>query len=215
LEIHTALFPERQPFVFDAKDLWERAKPLCPPLGDTHVPDPMHSLLHACLHFFWSHQGRFGAWRTIRDLDAIMRTGVVDWDEFIAVARVARATTSCYWTFRIAQLTAGVSVPNFVLETLRPPRHAYVLRAVERHFMMNLFPVQFACPSVALDHALWELGVMPSWSGHGAFRPWDEELEFVVPGAAPPKRVVMPDRGRMQRFLSSPAYLAALFRSRR
>jgi len=39
LEIHTALFPERQPFAFDARDLWARAKPLGDAFPDAYVPD--------------------------------------------------------------------------------------------------------------------------------------------------------------------------------
>lgn len=211
LEIHTALFPERQPFAFDARDLWARARSLGPTFSDAFVPDPSHSLLHACLHFLWSHQGRFGVWRTIRDVAAIVQNGAVDWTAFVAAARASRGGTSCYWTFRIAQVTAGVAVPEAVLDELRPPRRSYLLHVLERHLLMNLFPVQYACPSVALDHALWELAVMPAWSGHGSVRPWDAEAEFVVPTAdsaeAPTAR-----RDRFRRFLASPGYLGSLLR---
>jgi len=64
LEVHTALFPERQPFAFDVTDLWAGARPLGAAFPNVFVPSPIHSLLHACLHFLWSHQGRFGVWRT-------------------------------------------------------------------------------------------------------------------------------------------------------
>ena len=212
LEIHTALFPERQPFAFDARDLWSRAKPLGTQFPNAFVPDAIHLLLHACLHFVWSHQGRFGVWRTIRDVDAITRNGDVDWDAFVGVARASRGATSCYWTFRIAELTAGVIAPARVMDQLRPPRSAYVLAAIERHFVRNLFPVEFACPSVALDHALWELAVMPRWSGHGDVRPWDEEGDFVVPG----ERVVpaTPRLQRLRRIFESSAYIRTLLRPR-
>jgi hypothetical protein len=214
IEIHTALFPERQPFAFDARDLWARAKSLGSGSDEVFAPDPIHSLLHACLHFLWSHQGRFGVWRTIRDVDALVRTGAVDWAAFVDAARVTRGSTSCYWTFRIADVTAGVSVPAFVIDALRPPRSAYVLQAVERHFLRNLFPVEFACPSVSLDHALWELAVMPSWSGHGEVRPWDEEPDFVVPRTdAVPVRI-LPRRERVRRLLASPGYIRTLLRPR-
>ena len=97
---------------------------------------------------------------------------------------------------------------------LRPPRSEYVLQAIERHFIMNLFPVTVACPSVILDHALWELAVMPRRSGHGEVRPWDDEPEFAPPGDkdARPRRT---DRGqRMERFLAVPRYVRALLDSR-
>lgn len=212
LEVHTALFPERQPFAFDVKELWANAKPLGSAFPDVFVPSPIHSLLHACLHFLWSHQGRFGVWRTVRDIDVLTRDPAVDWMAYSEAALAARGGTSCYWTLRIADLAAGVTAPADVMSRLRPPRSAYVLRAIERHFIRNLFPVDGACPSVALDHALWELAVMPSWSGHGDVRPWDEEPEFVVPPKEPAPVHLLPRRERVRRLLASPGYIRGLLR---
>jgi hypothetical protein len=212
LEVHTALFPERQPFAFDAKDLWASARPLGAGFPNVFVPSPLHSLLHACLHFLWSHVGRFGVWRTVRDIDVLSRDAAVDWMAFSEAARAARGATSCYWTLRIADVAAGVAAPADVMRRLRPPRSAYVLRAIERHFVRNLFPVETACPSVALDHALWELAVMPSWSGHGGARPWDEGPDFVVPTKEPVPVQILPKRERVRRLLASPGYIRALLR---
>jgi hypothetical protein len=213
LEIHTALFPERQPFAFDARDLWADAQTLGAAFHGAFAPSPVHSLLHACLHFLWSHQGRFGVWRTIRDIDVLSR-GPLDWDAFVNAARASRGATASYWTLRLAEVTAGVAAPAEVLRHLRPPRSAYMLQAIERHFTRNLFPVEFACPSVTLDHALWELAVMPAWSGHGEVRPWDEESEFVIPGQEPDDATILPKRERMRRLLASPGYIRTLLRPR-
>ena len=88
-----------------------------------------------------------------------------------------------------------------------------MLQAIEQHFVRNLFPMEFACPSVTLDHALWELAVMPGWSGHGDVRPWDDDAEFVAPGeAAEPART--PGRERIRRFLASSGYIRTLLRAR-
>ena len=211
LEIHTALFPERQPFAFGARDLWADPQALGTGFHGAFAPDPVHSLLHACLHFLWSHQGRFGVWRTIRDIDVLSRASV-DWGAFVDAARASRGATACYWTLRLAEVTAGVAAPAEVLNELRPPRSAYMLQAIERHFIRNLFPVEFACPSVTLDHALWELAVMPSWSGHGDVRPWDEESEFVIPGQTTEDVSILPKRERMRRLLASPGYIRTLLR---
>jgi len=89
-----------------------------------------------------------------------------------------------------------------------------MLQAIERHFIRNLFPVEFACPSVTLDHALWELAVMPSWSGHGEVRPWDEEAEFVIPSQPTDVAPLLPRRERMRRLLASPGYIRTLLRPR-
>lgn len=213
LEIHTALFPERHPFAFDARDLWAAARPLGAAFPDAFAPDPVHSLLHACLHFFWSHQARFGVWRTIRDID-VLSTGPLDWAAFVAAAKASRGGTACYWTLRLAEVTAGVAAPPDVVNQLRPPRSAYVLQAIERHFLRNLFPMQFACPSVTLEHVLWELAVMPTWSGHGGVRPWDEDSEFVIPSNRPEAVRILPKRERVRRLLASPGYIKALLRPR-
>lgn len=213
LEIHTALFPERQPFAFDAGDLWPNAKSLGADFPGAFAPDPVHSLLHACLHFLWSHQGRFGVWRTIRDLDVLSHASL-DWDAFVNAARDSRGATACYWTLRLAEVTAGCAAPTEVLRRLRPPRSTYMLQAIERHFIRNLFPVEFACPSVTLDHALWELAVMPSWSGHGEVRPWDEEAEFVIPRQETDGARILPKRERVRRLLASPGYIRTLLRPR-
>ncbi len=214
LEIHTALFQERQPFAFDARDMWATAKPLGAAFPEAYVPDAALSMLHASLHFLWSHQGRFGVWRTLRDIDALSRHPEFDWNAFVKSAKTSRGATSCYWTFRIADVTAGVIAPPDVMSELRPPRSAYVLRAIERHFLRNLFPIDVACPSVTLDHALWELAVMPGWSGHGEVRPWDEEPDFVIPNSEPETVRILPKRERVRRLLASPGYIRTLLRPR-
>jgi len=212
LEIHTALFQERQPFAFDARDLWASAKALGDKFPEAYVPDAVHALLHASLHFLWSHQGRFGVWRTLRDVDALIGSPSLDWDTFVKIAKASRGATSCYWTFRIAEVTARIPIPANVMAALRPPRRAYVLQAIERHFLRNLFPTDVACPSVTLDHALWELAVMPRWSGHGEVRPWDEEPDFVIPQTEPGEVRILPKRERVRRLLASPGYIRTLLR---
>ena len=213
LEIHTALFPKRQPFAFDLGDLWSRGHPLDPAIGVALVPDVVHSLLYACLHFLWSHQGQFGAWRTVRDVDAIARRTDLDWDEFVSVARRTRGETSCYWTLRIAEEASGVEIPASVLRDLRPRRNAYLLRAVEHHFLINLVPDDGSCPSGALDRAIWTLGVMPERSGHGDIRPWDMDAEFVSSSA--PGRTDSSRSRRARRILASPGYVGRLLRAAR
>jgi hypothetical protein len=213
LEIHTALFPRRQPFALETGALWSRARSFDEAVGRAFVPDMVHSLLFACLHFAWSHQACFGAWRTVRDVDAIARRPELDWDEFVAVARRTRGETSCYWTLRIARAAAGVEVPARVLAELRPRRNAYLLRALEHHFLTNLVLGQSTCPSTTLSNALWEVGLMPRRSGHGNIRPWDSDDEFVASGQAAPAELVRAHRVRS--LLASPAYVLRLLSTAR
>jgi putative nucleotidyltransferase-like protein len=212
-EIHTALFPKRQPFAFDLADLWSRGRPLDPRVGVAFVPHVVHSLLHACLHFLWSHQAQFGAWRTVRDVDAIARRADLDWDEFVAVARRARGETACYWTLRIAEIAGGVKIPASVLRDLRPRRNGHLLRAVEQHFLSNVVPDGLSCPSAALGRAIWALGVMPRRSGHGDIRPWDMDADFVP--SAVSRRADSSRSRRVRRILASPGYVGRLLRGDR
>ena len=216
LEIHTALFPKRQPFDFGADELWSRGRPLTEGAGrGAFAPHPVHSLLHACLHFVWSHEARFGVWRTIRDVDAISRDADMDWEAFVMAAQKARGGTSCYWALRIAREAGGVDVPRDVMDTLRPDRSPHLLRAIERHFLANIFPAAGGrCPSQTLAQVLWELGVMPRRSGHGDIRPWDSDEEFILPGETrdTPRRSFRAER--LMRVLASPGYVRSLLRVR-
>lgn len=214
LEIHTALFPERQPFAFDTADVWARARVIGATIPGALAPCSVHALLHTCLHFFWSHQARFGAWRTIRDVNALSRADDIDWQEFVALARAIRGGSSCYWTLRIAEITGGARIPEEILDALRPRRRAYSLHAIERHLVFNLLPVSDACPSVKLEHLLWEAAAMPRASGHGNLRPWDEDEKFMVAS----KRTATSDRSGLtygaNRFMAFARYIAMLLRAR-
>ena len=140
LEIHTGLFFEGNPFNFPVADLWRRAVPVTVRGRRAYVPSTQDQLLHLCLHFAWSHMMNTGAWRTFRDLRALMDAGDVQWDEFVALARQSRGASCCYWTLRLARDLVGVEVPDRVLEQLRPPLPSSTLERVERHFVYHLLP---------------------------------------------------------------------------
>ena len=145
LELHTELFIMGHPFPLSGKVVRRDARTVAVGAREFRVPSTLHQLLHACLHFAWSHALRVASWRAFRDVRALTVRGGVPWDEFVVAARENRAATCCYWTLRLAQ-----------------------------HFAVQLFARELACPSVALEKMMWEMGVMPRWSGHGASRPWNE-----------------------------------------
>ncbi|HEY9427938.1 MAG TPA: nucleotidyltransferase family protein [Gemmatimonadaceae bacterium] len=185
LEVHTGLFFEGNPFDFPMADLWRRAVPVMVRGTRAYVPSRQDQLLHLCLHFAWSHMMSTGAWRTFRDLRALMDAGDPKWDEFVALARKSRGASCCYWTLRLARNLVGVPVPEDVLRALRPPMTDAMLDRVERHFVYNLLPSEVLCPSVFVARTMWRLGVRPRWSGHGSVRPWDRNEELLVGGIHP------------------------------
>ncbi len=186
LEIHSKLLSGGHPFRFSTDAFWLRARRVTVNQRVVAVPDPMHQLWHTCVHFAWSHGMQWGSWRTLRDSAAIIQRGGFDWTEFVGFARETRAATCCFWTLRLARRLTGAAVPDDVLASLRPPYPEFIIERLERHFVSNLFPSEARCPSVWLTRWLWEAGVMPRWSGHGAARPWKVSERWMA-ASGPPK----------------------------
>jgi hypothetical protein len=172
LELHTDLFPPGAPFRLPPYRVREAAQKVSYEGREISVPSTEHLLLHLCLHFAWSNEMRSGAWRTFRDVHAIATSRTVDWERVVAAAELARASTCCYWTLRLAQSVAGVPFPPDAARMLRPRLPEAVLRRVELHFAHELMPTESICPSVRAGRAMWELAIRPEWSGHGRIRPW-------------------------------------------
>jgi len=179
LELHTSLFFEGHPFALTSEDIRRRADRVLVRGHTALVPSVHDQLLHLCLHFAWSHMMATGAWRAFRDLDALVRTGRVDWPEFTQLARESRGGSACYWTFRLARALAGIEVPESVVRALAPPEPEFALRRLEQHFTYDLLPTENISPSVWLTYTMWRAGLRPKWSGHGRVRPWDRADELL------------------------------------
>lgn len=178
LEFHTELFTRQAPFALPASDLWARAERV-PLLGEVAaVPDPADLLLHACLHFAWSHEMTFGVCRTLNDVRAIGERAPLDWEAFVTRARAARGATCCYWTLRLARELTGVAVPDEVLAALAPRLPRPVRDRLLHHFAAQAFSAGAQCPSVMLARTLWSLGIAPRGQKHGASRPWHDTAEW-------------------------------------
>ena len=180
LELHTALFTHQAPFDLPAGQLWEGARVLSIGGAPALVARPEDQLVHAALHFAWSHEMSFGTWRTLRDVERIVAVGQVDWPAFERTARACRGATCCFWTLRLARDLAGAAVPDAVLDALAPQLPSAVLRRLRSHYAAHALPVPGAPPgSVSVGRTLWTLGVQPRREGHGASRPWLDTEEWV------------------------------------
>jgi hypothetical protein len=196
LELHTALMPGRHPFQVLEQEIWKSATPAGNTYSRVLVPTPTHLLCYACLHFCWSHAMMFGAWRTFRDLNELIRASRIDWDEFVRFAKRTNATSACYWTLRLSATLTGTAVPPDVMQELRPPGREWVFRALERHFVANIALGEGPpCPSVTLARQLWRMAMRPRWSGYGdagqsdASRNWESAFTGVFADAAPRRLV--------------------------
>jgi hypothetical protein len=187
LEIHDALLPAEHPFNFPVDALWAGSRQVRVGGRVLTVPQPIHQLWHACVHFAWSHRMEWGSWRTFRDVAAIVHRDTIDWEEFIALARESRAATCCFWTLKLARLLAGATVPDGVLASLSPPYPNFVIRRLERHLVASLLASADRCPSERLGRKLWETAVAPGWSGHGTSRPWDVSERWLAGSRGKPE----------------------------
>jgi len=214
LEIHDQLLPGEHPFRFATESLWSSARRITVNGRAILVPDPMHQLWHTCVHFTWSHAMQWGGWRSVRDTAAIISGGGFDWAEFADLARETRAASCCFWTLRLTRGVTGAAVPDDVLTSLQPPYPEFIIDRLERHFVSSLFPSKDRCPSVLLTRRLWEAGVSPRRSGHGAARPWQVSERWIAASGLPKSREsVSRALGRWARRIgASVAYLFRLSR---
>jgi putative nucleotidyltransferase-like protein len=184
LELHTALFTHQAPFRLPATQIWDRARRVQVGSRTALAPSAEDQLLHASLHFGWSHEMTFGTWRTLRDVERLAVSGV-DWETFVRNAREARGGTCCYWTLRLARDLAAAQIPDAVLSQLAPRLPSRILRVLARSFAMQSLPLPGTPPSsVSLSRALWSLAILPTQQGHGKSRPWLDTEEWVREGGS-------------------------------
>ena len=184
LELHTALFTHQAPFNLPASSIWNRARRVQVGSRTALVPSAEDQLLHAALHFGWSHEMTFGTWRTLRDVERLTVSGL-DWGTFVRNAREARGATCCYWTLRLSQELAGAQVPDEVMSALTPRLPERIRRILARSFALQSLPVPGAPPgSVSLSRAVWTLAIGPRGQGHGKSRPWLDTEEWVREGGS-------------------------------
>ena len=173
LELHAALFVAGSPFVLSAEELKERGRvmPVGTGGGTAIVPCREHLLLHACIHFAWSHMMSFGTWRSLRDVVALTTAGI-DWALFEDEARRNRAESCAYWTLRFTQRLSGGTFPDDTMARLGRTTDSMWRGAAERHLEHELFPIAPRCPSHLLRRRLWETAIQPGRAMHGSVRPW-------------------------------------------
>lgn len=184
LEMHAALFLQGHPFQLSRAELMRDAQQVKVGAGTAWVPSREKMLLHACMHFAWSHMMLFGSWRAFRDVIALTGVGV-DWDRFVALAESNKAASSCFWTLHLSQRLVGAEIPAEVLSRLKAACNERWIGVVERHALRELFPLEGVCPSQRVRRWMWETAIRPRSAGHGDVRPWilDDSLMESGPGS--------------------------------
>jgi hypothetical protein len=153
--------------------------------GVAVIPSREQLLIHTCIHYTWSHQMVFGAWRAFRDVIAMSKAGL-DWGQFVEEAERYRAASSCYWTLRLAERLAGAELPPEVLTRLGRSTSTGWVTMLDRHAAREMFPSIDRCPSQWMRRLLWMKAIRPVEAGHGAARPW--LLDDMAPENVDPAR---------------------------
>ena len=181
VELHRGLMPAKQPFQFTEEEVWGDARAATGAFAGALVPSLEHQLLHASMHFAWQHTMAFGAWKTIRVVEAVSAETTLDWPKLVAGARAARATTCLYWTLRLAHRLSGIQVPVGHLGQLAPPTPEFARAALERHFVAMIAVGEGPrSPSVKLTRRLWIAALRPRWSQHPVAGRSDPEDRWAV-----------------------------------
>lgn len=172
LELHVGLFSTDCPLLVPLDALWasaERAR-----LGEVEVlvPDREHQLLHAAIHYAYSHMFLRGAARALCDLRVLIEGATVDWERFTHMAQQSRASACIYWALWVGREVGGVTCPEGVLRDLAPRISGLSHRLASRHILGCMVEDGNDCPSVTLQRSLWTLATDPEGSGQGLSRPW-------------------------------------------
>ena len=155
IEIHAAPLAPGHAFRMDRASLRAAGRAVRLGRATVTVPEPHMHVVHAAIHFAWSHCFESGALNAFRDIAVLSTTDGFAWEQVARVARDTRSETSVYWTLRLARRLAALEVPAAVLDALAPPLGERALSVLEHHLTHVVCRTQYACPSVALRRRMW------------------------------------------------------------
>ena len=172
LELHRSLFPPGNRLRVDEAAFVARGRRVQLDGTTVLVPSLEDLLLHACLHFAWSHALEVGAWRTFADAHIIVADPRFSWDRFVELVKATNGASYCYWPLRLAEEATRLQVPPSVLDQMRPRRPAWLLTALERHFFAHIYDKRSMALPVRLNRLLWRLATRPGNGEGPVTAPW-------------------------------------------
>jgi hypothetical protein len=119
VDIHWTIGHPSSPFQIDIEGLWKRAQPATIAGIKVLVLSPEDLLLHLCLHTAFHHLFRSGI-RPFYDILETIRQSEIDWEQIPPRANQWGATNSVYLTLYLAKTLFRASVPNEILDRLKP-----------------------------------------------------------------------------------------------
>ena len=188
LDLHMHILPSHAPFTLPVEAIWNSAVPAREVAAETpegnpnppaiQVPSPAVMLLHACIHFAWSHTLAAGGWKMLRDVTLLLRSPLLDRDHFLSLVRSARAVGSADWTLHLVHQLGGVEEAARLREGLGVTSSGLRRVALTRHFARVMSDSVPAGLPVRIPRMLWEMALQPDREGHHGARPWDQDDLF-------------------------------------
>lgn len=209
LELHSAGNAEGHPFALTFAQVVAHARPVVLPTGRAFVMEPEFQVVHLCVHCAWAHQLHFGAWRTFRDLHALVAGTPVDWNRVVTIAQAHQAASSCYWVLRLGAALTGLRVPAETIGRFSESVPRLWRGAVARHLAVQVFQTGDVCPSHAVRRAMWSRAMNPIGQGVRQVRPWDGD-PVVARGAAESRSAASRAARHLSRFRAWWRYLRVL-----
>lgn len=158
LELHSALFPPGHPFASDSAAAWfargitvrwlERTVRVLP--ANWHI-------VHASVHWAWSHEGEVGSWQYLHDmhrLSAGWSGSDSNWTTVVQNAESIGAAGPVGWALWTAALLVNLDVVESVISRLRRQRRL-LSGVAEREWVLRAFHSPAASPSVAWSRFWW------------------------------------------------------------
>jgi Uncharacterised nucleotidyltransferase len=169
LELHTALFPRSHPFVRDSAEVW-LARSVSIAWGDRVarvLPVEWH-VVHATVHWAWSHEGEVGSWQYLHDMHRL--ASQVDWEAVEGAAERIGAQIPTGWGLWAADALGVAAADPTMIDRLRGGARRWDSVA-ERQWLLRAFRSPAASPSVRWSRFWWTRAMRGLGSAAGHW-PW-------------------------------------------
>ena len=159
LELHTGLFPLGHPFTDESAGEWiSRGIPIQWAGRDVLVLSAPWHVVHASVHWAWSHEGAVGTWQYLHDVRRLTGNWKAESGEWSAVCDHAirmRASRPAGWgLWSASRLGDAPDMDEAVVGRLRGARNVLSGMA-EREWVLRAFHSPMASPSVAWSRFWW------------------------------------------------------------
>ncbi len=179
LELHGAMLPTGHPFVPDAAMAWmaRGVDVSWGPRRRLRVLPPAWHVVHASVHWAWSHEGEVGTWQYLHDAQRLAAAGL-DWNEVVRAARELGADAVVGMALWSASVLSAANIPDAVVLQLRG-RPQPLDGLAERAWIIRAFQSPMASPSVAWSRFWWRRAVRGTGDAAASW-PWAAGRDQVV-----------------------------------